>query len=217
MKVMAEDSVAFNANVEDTWHVIRSYFAHLRTDFDHYLVPQLQLSSINHTSTTFIVASTMAKLLVFLALSLLPLLSTATVEAGNPFRLKGRVYCDTCRCGFETSVTKYLAGAMVKVECRDRNSMNLRYTLNAVTDATGTYEMEVKTDHGDQKCECTLVSSPDPECAEPNIGRDRATVILTRNNGMRYDARYANAMGFMKKTELAGCPELVRSYFAEDV
>ena len=108
-------------------------------------------------------------------------------------------------------------GAKVKVECRDRSSLNLRYTLEAVTDASGTYEMEVQTDHGDQKCECTLVSSPDPECAEPNIGRDRATVILTRNNGMRYDARYANAMGFMKNTALAGCPELIRSYFADDV
>ncbi|KVH87584.1 protein DOWNSTREAM OF FLC-like [Cynara cardunculus var. scolymus] len=179
--------------------------------------PSLYNQSYIHSFHRSFNPSTMAKLLVFLALSLLPLLSTATVDAGNPFRLKGRVYCDTCRCGFETSVTKYLAGAKVKVECRDRSSMNLRYTLDAVTDATGTYEMEVKTDHGDQKCECTLVSSPDPECAEPNIGRDRATVILTRNNGMRYDARYANSMGFMKKTELAGCTELVRSYFAEDV
>ncbi|KAI3824458.1 hypothetical protein L1987_05918 [Smallanthus sonchifolius] len=155
----------------------------------------------------------MAKLLALFALCLL---STATVDA-DPFRLKGRVYCDTCRAGFETSATKYLPGANVRVECRDRDSMTLRYTLKAVTDDTGTYEMEVNSDHGDQKCECTLVSSSDPECAEPNIGRDRATVILTRNNGMNRNARYANAMGFLKKTALPGCTELIRSYFAEDI
>ncbi|KAL8229441.1 hypothetical protein R6Q57_014341 [Mikania cordata] len=62
-----------------------------------------------------------------------------------------------------------------------------------------------------------LISSPDPECAEPNIGRDRATVILTRNNCMNQNARYANAMGFLKKTPLTGCTDLVRSYFADDI
>ncbi|XP_076924908.1 protein DOWNSTREAM OF FLC-like [Bidens hawaiensis] len=159
----------------------------------------------------------MAKLLIIFALCLLPALSTAATVTTSPFQLKGRVYCDTCRCGFETSVTKYLARAKVKVECRDRDSLNLRYTLEAVTHATGTYHMEVNSDHGDQKCETTLVSSPDSECAEPNVGSDRATVILTRNNGMNQNARYANAMGFMKKTPLAGCTELIISYFAEDV
>nr|GEV70793.1 protein downstream of FLC-like [Tanacetum cinerariifolium] len=159
----------------------------------------------------------MSKFLVLIALCLLPALSVDASAAGNPFRLKGRVYCDTCRAGFETSVTKYLAGAKVRVECVDRNSLNLRYTLDAVTDATGSYQMEVPTDHGDQKCECALVSSPDPECGEPNRGRDRATVILTRNNGMPYDFRFANAMGFLKKTPLPGCTELIKSYFAEDI
>lgn len=77
--------------------------------------------------------------------------------------------------------------------------------------------MEVPTDHGDQKCECTLVSSPDSECAEPSKGRDRATVILTRDNGIECDDRNANAMGFMKKTALPGCGALIKSYFAEDI
>ncbi|KAK9058553.1 hypothetical protein SSX86_023395 [Deinandra increscens subsp. villosa] len=156
-------------------------------------------------------------ILVALCLTPMSFCSATVIGGGNPFILKGRVYCDTCRAGFETSATKYLAGAKVKVECRDRNTMTMRYTLDAVTDATGTYEMEVQTDHGDQKCECTLVSSQDPECAEPNVGRDRATVILTRNNGMNYNTRYANAMGFLKKTPLAGCDALIRSYFAEDI
>ncbi|KAI3506449.1 hypothetical protein L1887_28808 [Cichorium endivia] len=158
----------------------------------------------------------MAKLLVIFALCLLPALSAATLT-GNPFRLKGRVYCDTCRAGFETSATTYLAGAKVRVECRDRNSLNLRYTMEAVTDATGTYHLDVNSDHGDQKCECALLSSPDHECAEPNYGRHRATVILTANNGMKYGARYANAMGFLKKTPLGGCTQLIKSYFPEDI
>ncbi|KAL4579763.1 hypothetical protein LXL04_015928 [Taraxacum kok-saghyz] len=158
----------------------------------------------------------MAKLLVLFTICLLPALLTATA-INNTFSLKGRVYCDTCRCGFENTATKYLAGAKVRVECRDRNSLGLRYTMNAVTDATGTYHIEVNKDHGDQKCECTLVGSPDPECAEPNIGRHRATVILTSNNGMNYGARYANAMGFLKKTALPGCTELIKSYFPADI
>ncbi|KAJ0454210.1 putative pollen allergen Ole e 1 family [Helianthus annuus] len=52
----------------------------------------------------------MVKLLVIFALCLLPALSIAATLTDSPFRLKGRVYCDTCRAGFETSVTKYLAG-----------------------------------------------------------------------------------------------------------
>ncbi|XP_071701741.1 protein DOWNSTREAM OF FLC-like [Rutidosis leptorrhynchoides] len=154
----------------------------------------------------------MANLLLIFTLCLLPALSLAD----NPFRLQGRVYCDTCRAGFETSVTKYLAGAKVQVECMDRSTLQRRYTLSATTDSTGTYEMEVPTDHGDQKCECALVSSPDPTCAEPNIGRHRATVILTRENGMNKDTRFANAMGFLAKTPLPGCTELIKSYFADN-
>nr|XP_043608512.1 protein DOWNSTREAM OF FLC-like [Erigeron canadensis] len=156
----------------------------------------------------------MSKQLVLIALCLLPVFTTALVSS-NPFRLKGRVYCDTCNAGFETSATTYIAGATVRVECLDRYTMSLKYTLSAVTDATGTYEMEVPTDHGDQKCECTLVKSPDSKCAQPSIGRNRATVILTRNNGMNNDARYANAMGFATTTPLPGCKELIRSYFAD--
>jgi len=76
--------------------------------FSHH---QFQLHQLtNHTSN--LSSTTMAKLLVIFALCILPALCTATAGDTNPFRLIGRVYCDTCRAGFETSVTKYLAGTV---------------------------------------------------------------------------------------------------------
>lgn len=47
--------------------------------------------------------------LVLLALCVLPALVSAKI-VGKPFHVQGRVYCDTCRCGFETSATTYIAG-----------------------------------------------------------------------------------------------------------
>ncbi|KAL0285487.1 UNVERIFIED_CONTAM: hypothetical protein Scaly_2818000 [Sesamum calycinum] len=109
----------------------------------------------------------MAKLLLVLfALCVVPSIVTARFS-NDPLLLTGCVYCDTCRCGYETSATKYLA---------------------------------------------VLVKSPDPECSVPNAGRDRARVILTRNNGMNSNARFANALGFLKNTPLASCPQVLQQY-----
>lgn len=41
---------------------------------------------------------------ITLSLSILPLLASAT------FHVKGSVYCDTCRAGFETNATFYIQG-----------------------------------------------------------------------------------------------------------
>lgn len=47
--------------------------------------------------------------LVFVALAFFGI-ATAVAAERPSFIVQGRVYCDTCRAGFETSVTTYLAG-----------------------------------------------------------------------------------------------------------
>lgn len=46
-------------------------------------------------------------------------LSTLAITNAVPdFIIQGRVYCDTCRAGFETNVTKYIEGTPLrKIEC----------------------------------------------------------------------------------------------------
>jgi hypothetical protein len=36
--------------------------------------------------------------------------SVVLVNAATEFTVEGRVYCDTCRAGFETNVTEYMSG-----------------------------------------------------------------------------------------------------------
>ncbi|CAI9758243.1 unnamed protein product [Fraxinus pennsylvanica] len=153
----------------------------------------------------------MAKLLVLFALCLLPAIATARF-AGNPFLVTGKVYCDTCRCGYETDASKYLAGALVKIVCKDRDTARVTYEVEGVTDSTGTYNILVQSDHGDEACDAVLAKSSDPECSTPDLGRDKARVILTRNNGMISDTRFANAMGFLQNVPLASCPQILQKY-----
>ncbi|KAF6154081.1 hypothetical protein GIB67_031342 [Kingdonia uniflora] len=153
-----------------------------------------------------------AKVLILLAMCMLPALVSATRPVKNPFVVCGKVYCDTCRAGFETSVSAYIPGATVKVECKDRDTLRLVYSNEAVTDSTGAYEVHVAEDHEDQLCESILVSSPQADCASIEPGRDRARVILTDNNGISSNYRYANTMGFIKDHPLSGCTEVLKQY-----
>lgn len=52
----------------------------------------------------------MARLLILFAVCLCVLPAIATAIKGDSFLLKGKVYCDTCRVGYETTASKYLAG-----------------------------------------------------------------------------------------------------------
>ncbi|KAH6803849.1 hypothetical protein C2S51_032096 [Perilla frutescens var. frutescens] len=154
----------------------------------------------------------MAKfLLVLLAACLVPAIVSARF-AGQAFHVEGCVYCDTCRCGYETDASEYMAGAIVRIECRSKDSGKLTYSKEAVTGENGRYTMRVETDRGDDFCDAVLVKSSNPECATPNAGRDRARVILTRNNGMTSNKRYANNMGFLKNTPLANCAQILQKY-----
>ncbi|KAF8405985.1 hypothetical protein HHK36_008065 [Tetracentron sinense] len=152
------------------------------------------------------------RVLILLALCFLPAIVRAARPPKNPLIVQGRVYCDTCRAGFETSATTFIPGAKVRVECKDRDTLKLLFSIEGATDSTGTYKILVADDHEDQLCDAVLVSSPQGDCASVDPGRDRARVILTRSNGIASNNRFANSMGFMKDQALSGCTQLLKQY-----
>ncbi|XP_050377115.1 protein DOWNSTREAM OF FLC [Argentina anserina] len=152
----------------------------------------------------------MAKLVMLLALCVLPALALATRPMRTPFTVVGSVYCDPCRFGYESSAITYIAGAKVRLECKDRSGQVLKYSKEGTTDSTGTYRIVVAEDHEDQVCDSILVSSPQKRCSEATPGRDRARVILTGYNGITSNTRFANAMGYMKTEALAGCSQILK-------
>ncbi|KAE8652934.1 protein DOWNSTREAM OF FLC [Cucumis sativus] len=154
----------------------------------------------------------MARVIILFALIMLPALALASRPVRTPFVVRGKVFCDTCLAGFETSATTYIPGAKVRIECKDRNSMELQYTHEATTDSTGSYTLLVNEDHGDELCDAVLVSSPQEKCSSVSEGRDRARVILTRYNGIASNERYVNAMGFAMDEPMSGCNQVMSQY-----
>ncbi|KAI8014076.1 Pollen-specific protein C13 [Camellia lanceoleosa] len=159
--------------------------------------------------------ATMARMMLIVALCILPALVSANRPVANPLIVEGRVYCDTCRAGYETNATTPIPGAKVKIECKDRDTHKLLYSIDGTTDSTGKYKIMIKEDHGNQLCDAMLVSSPQRDCATADPGRDRARVILTRNNGIASNNRFANAMGFMRDQRMSGCKQLLQQYEQE--
>ncbi|XP_059624306.1 protein DOWNSTREAM OF FLC-like [Cornus florida] len=157
----------------------------------------------------------MSRLILLLALCVLPALVSARF-VGNPFLVRGKVYCDTCCAGFETDKTPYIAGATVRIECKDRKTEDLKYSIEGVTSSAGIYNIEVSGDRGDDVCDVKVVSSPQSDCATPSSGRDRARVILTRYNGIVPDIRNVNSIGFQRNEPMAGCTELLKKYMVDE-
>lgn len=110
----------------------------------------------------------------------------------------------------------WLLGARVRIECKDRKSLQVVYSVEGETNSDGTYEILVEDDHEDQICQSLLVSSSIADCKSADPGRDRATVVLTRYNGCLNDQRFANAMGFLKDQPLSGCTQLLKQYLPTD-
>ncbi|MBA0746220.1 hypothetical protein Gogos_008757 [Gossypium gossypioides] len=158
----------------------------------------------------------MVKLLLFIALFVVPCLVSATRMVKNPLVVQGQVYCDHCRAGFETPKTRNMAGAKVKVVCSNRKTGDVVYEKEGHTDSTGQYKIAVSEDHLDEICDAVLVKSSQPECAEMSPGRERARVVLTNFNGISSNTRFANAMGFMANKAEAGCAEVMKVYQEED-
>ncbi|WOK97099.1 hypothetical protein Cni_G05807 [Canna indica] len=150
-------------------------------------------------------------------LQLLPLLAAlclalAGVATARKFEVQGRVYCDTCRAGFETSASQYIAGAKVRLECRHFENGELEYNVEATTDGSGYYKIGVEHSHDEDICEVILVESPLAGCSEIPDGRDRARVLLTHISGLANNIRYANSLGFLKATPLPQCGALLQQY-----
>ncbi|KAK1291210.1 Pollen-specific protein C13 [Acorus calamus] len=150
------------------------------------------------------------------------------------FIIQGRVYCDTCRAGFETPATLYVQGTKefkirnsitqihmgvvffhgrgFWVECRNFTTGVVSYRGTGTTDEKGTYELKVEDDREGEICDVGLVSSPMKECSEVKEGRDRARIVLTHNSGMSSNVRYANSLGFLKDVPLPTCGQLLLQY-----
>ncbi|XP_006652233.2 pollen-specific protein C13-like [Oryza brachyantha] len=142
--------------------------------------------------------------------------STATATDAPDYLVQGRVYCDTCRAGFETNVTEYIKGAKVRLECKHYGTGNIERAVDGVTDETGTYKIELKDSHEEDICEVVLVKSPLANCGEVQAERDRARVLLTRNVGICDNLRFANPLGYLKDIPLPVCGELLKQFDLTD-
>ncbi|GMI89626.1 hypothetical protein like AT4G08685 [Hibiscus trionum] len=154
----------------------------------------------------------MAKVLLLVALFVLPALVSATRMVKNPLMVQGHVYCERCRAGFETPKSQCVPDATVKVVCRDRKTDQVVYEREGYTDKAGNYQIPVHEDHWDQICDAVLMKSSQLDCATMTPGRERARVILTNYNGIASTTRYANAMGFMADEPEAGCAEIMKMH-----
>lgn len=57
-----------------------------------------------------------------------------------------------------------------------------------------------------------LLSSPHRRCKLADPGRDRSRVVLTSNNGVVSNDRYANNMGFTVEEPMSYCAQLMQQY-----
>ena len=89
--------------------------------------------------------------------------------------------------------------------------MEVVYRRQGKTDSEGSYNIFVDEDHADQICDAKLLSSPHSKCNVPTPGRDQARVILTGNNGIASNDRFANAMGYMTDEAASGCAEVLKA------
>ncbi|XP_047067350.1 pollen-specific protein C13-like [Lolium rigidum] len=142
----------------------------------------------------------------------LALADTTVATKTADYVVQGRVYCDTCRAGFETNVTEYIKGAKVRLECRRYGNNVLERSIDGVTDETGTYKIDLKDSHVEDICEVVLIQSPLANCHEIQNLRDRAPVLLTRNVGISDNLRLANPLGYLKDVPLPVCPDLLKMF-----
>ncbi|RVX23614.1 Protein downstream of FLC [Vitis vinifera] len=157
----------------------------------------------------------MAKLLMSIALCLLLVYVSEARPMRKPFVLHGRVYCDTCRAGFETSETTYIAGFWCNHSGSTASMLRLR-VHGLLHMEVQELELSAKTGTAYSLFTALRVKSPQPDCAKVDPGRDRSRLSLTRSNGLVSDTRFANAMGFMKDEPASGCTQLLKQYQESD-
>ncbi|KAF5742341.1 Olee1-like protein [Tripterygium wilfordii] len=153
------------------------------------------------------------KVIIFLASAICLLSLLGIVNADPTFNVEGKVYCDTCRAQFLTRVSKFMKGAKVRLECRNREGGDLTYSVEGETDANGGYRLTATGDHEEEVCEVVLVKSSMPECSEESTAeylRKTARISLTTNNGISSPVRDANPLGYMVKEPIPECTEALR-------
>ncbi|KAL4349931.1 hypothetical protein HN51_031019 [Arachis hypogaea] len=149
-------------------------------------------------------------------LVVLVLVSLSFAFATEACHVKGRVYCDTCRFGFETKATFYIPGATVAIQCKNKKTMKVEYYTEVKTDNTGTYGIEVDKEFNEHNCESVLVHSPVLGCNKADPGRSKATLVLSHyKNGLLNHVHYANNLGFLKDEALPQCQQLLKYYFSD--
>ncbi|KAL0319869.1 UNVERIFIED_CONTAM: Pollen-specific protein C13 [Sesamum radiatum] len=129
---------------------------------------------------------TQVAIILAAALCFLSLVDVADSHAPK-FIIDGKVYCEVCRANFTNRYSKPMAGAKVKLECKNEVTESVTYTL-----------------------EVTLVKSSMADCAEIPDEKPAAEVTLTLNNGFHDEFRHANPLAFTRKEALPECAELFK-------
>ena len=87
------------------------YYSFLLSHTFHYSQIHFPISQIYFSLSLWnLKKPKMAKIALLFVLCVLPALAIGSRPMSNPFNVQGRVYCDTCRAGFETSATTYIPG-----------------------------------------------------------------------------------------------------------
>ncbi|XP_059282936.1 anther-specific protein LAT52-like [Lycium ferocissimum] len=151
----------------------------------------------------------MAKAIVLLSALCLLAIANFAVADFEIFDVEGKVFCDTCRLGFVTSLSDTIEGATVSLTCRDIETNNVTFTTEGKTDYIGKYTLTVEGDHENDICEVKLVNSPKEDCKQivPELVNNR--IVCSKNVGMHNAVRFVNPLFFQKDKPIQGCRELV--------
>ncbi|KAK4786886.1 hypothetical protein SAY86_010719 [Trapa natans] len=131
------------------------------------------------------------------------------------------VYGDICRAQFVTRISEKIeaghgcsfACALVRMECRNRESDQLTYSIDGHTDKEGIYRLPVDGEHEEEMCEIVLENSNKPvfeEISQDPLQRKNARVSLTKNNGIATPIRPVNPLGFLRAEALPQCVDVLK-------
>ncbi|XP_050368940.1 anther-specific protein LAT52-like [Argentina anserina] len=143
-------------------------------------------------------------------------LANADGQKIGKFFIEGKVYCDPCRVQFQTRISEPIDGATVELACKSRINSTVFNTIQAKTNKDGLYTLLVDEDYADEICEVKTVSSPRADCNEHFDDFEKARVLITYNNGVASNVRYANPLGFMKKEAVPECEQVLKELFPEE-
>ncbi|KAJ8543015.1 hypothetical protein K7X08_005538 [Anisodus acutangulus] len=151
----------------------------------------------------------MAKAILLLSALCVLAIANFAVADFEIFDVEGKVFCDTCRLGFVTSLSDTIEGATVSLACSDIETNNVTFITEGKTDYIGKYTLTVEGDHENDICEVKLVNSPKEDCKKivPELVYNR--IVCSKNVGMHNAVRFVNPLFFQKDKPIHGCKELV--------